>query len=64
MDGIETAELIMKTSRYNVQIIFLTGYSDPELMERAMKVHPLYFFLKPLNLPEFIRIVESFYSDK
>ena len=51
MDGIETAEKICSYSQ-NTQIIYTTGYSDEELLKRAILTEPHGYILKPLNNEE------------
>ena len=46
-DGIDVAEMILK--KYDIAVIFLSGHADYDLIERAKKVRPLAFLLKPLN---------------
>jgi DNA-binding NarL/FixJ family response regulator len=45
-DGITAAESILKQT--GISCIFLSGYDDQELVERAKKVRPLAFLLKPI----------------
>lgn len=59
MDGIEAAQKILSTTAHPVQIIFTTGYSDIEYRERAHKLNPAGFLVKPLNTKELIGIIES-----
>ena len=47
LDGIDVAEEILK--KYDIAVIFLSGYDDNEVIERAKKVRPLAFLLKPFN---------------
>jgi CheY-like chemotaxis protein len=47
LDGIEAARKI-KTKAYT-RIIFLTGLSDPEIVDRAKAVHPNGYILKPFS---------------
>lgn len=63
MDGIETVSKIKTESSGKIQYIFITGYSDIELKDRAMVLAPLDFLIKPINLPEMVRIIESFFND-
>ena len=50
-DGIEAAEMIRDV--WNGPIIFLTGNSEGHMIERAKKVLPAAYILKPLNVNEF-----------
>ena len=47
MDGIETAKLIM--NEFHVPVIYLTAYSDKDLLLRAMETKPLGYVNKPLR---------------
>ena len=47
MDGIETAEKIKEL--YNIPSLFLTAYDNDKVLERAMKVNPLGYLLKPFD---------------
>jgi len=47
LDGIDAAEKILK--EMGIPVIFLSGYDDPELVERAKRARPLSFLLKPIN---------------
>ena len=46
-DGIEIAEYINRNNR--IPFIFLTSYSDKTIVERAKKVNPAAFIVKPFN---------------
>lgn len=47
ISGIEAAAQI--TSRFGIPIIFMTGYSDSATMEKASRVKPLGYFIKPID---------------
>lgn len=47
LDGIETAQEILKN--YDIPIIFLSVYSDKEIINRAYEVNPAGYLLKPLT---------------
>ncbi len=55
LDGIEAAEQII--ARYNIPIVFLTGYTDPETAERARRLNPVGFYIKPVSLREIQKII-------
>lgn len=46
-DGIELAEII--NQKYNIPFIFLTSNADTQVVERAKKVNPYSYMLKPFN---------------
>lgn len=47
MDGIETAEIIKEM--YNIPSLFLTAYDNDATLQRAKKVKPLGYLLKPFD---------------
>ncbi|MGZ4057181.1 MAG: response regulator, partial [Bacteroidia bacterium] len=47
LDGVETAQLIHEN--YNIPVIFITSYSNSDIIERAKKVNPFGYFVKPFN---------------
>jgi len=47
LNGIETAGIIR--SRFNIPIIYLTGYSDDERLKRAQLTLPFSYLLKPVQ---------------
>jgi len=64
MDGLEAVSKIKEETGTATQFIFATGYSDLELKEQAMNLEPLDFLIKPINLPEMVRIIESSFSEQ
>jgi AmiR/NasT family two-component response regulator len=56
-DGIEAAAEIVK--KIKTQIIFTTGYSDPETIQRAQQVKPLAYLVKPFEMSELISIMKK-----
>ncbi len=61
MNGIEAVEKIKAVTIDTVKFMFTTGYSDAELMETSMKLGPIGFFVKPVNLSEISNVIESFF---
>lgn len=57
LDGIETALAIK--ALYKIPIIFMTGYSDEHIIEKAQMVKPLGYFIKPFNLDELRSLIDS-----
>jgi CheY-like chemotaxis protein len=47
MDGIEAAKIIRE--KLNIPIIFLTGYSDDNILERIRTIQSAQFILKPFT---------------
>lgn len=56
MDGIEAAGIIH--SRYNVPVVYLTSYTDEELLKRAKITVPFGYILKPFNARELHTTIE------
>ena len=57
MDGITAAEEIQKFA--DIPFIFLTAYSDPATIERAKKVGPFGYFIKPFDNRELLVSIET-----
>jgi DNA-binding NtrC family response regulator len=57
IDGIETSRLISENG--DAKIIFITGYPDMETREKAGKINPLGFFIKPLNIEELVIFIKK-----
>jgi len=57
IDGIEAARIIKE--KMDMPIIFMTGYSDTFIQQRALSLNPLAFIVKPLNYLELKRIIEN-----
>ena len=60
IDGIEAAREI-KTA-LDVPILFMTGYDDQETRDRAGRIQPLAFLVKPLNFTTILEILETHFS--
>jgi len=59
MDGIEAAERIKAGAESPVRFIFTTGYSGTDCRERAFRLDPAGFLVKPVNIAELVSIIES-----
>jgi DNA-binding LytR/AlgR family response regulator len=55
-DGIELGEIIQLM--VNAPIVYVTSYSDPEIIERAKRTHPAGFIVKPFNTNDIHAMVE------
>jgi len=60
IDGIEAAAIIKPA--YKGKFIFITGYNDKDMNERAQKLDPIAYLIKPLNICEFESIIETNFS--
>ena len=56
MDGIETVEKIHDLVQ--IPVIYMTGYSNQEIKDRAIKTGPLAYLEKPVNVREIRHILE------
>jgi response regulator RpfG family c-di-GMP phosphodiesterase len=50
MDGIEAAGRI--NSQFNIPVVYLTAYTNPEYIERAKQTKPFSYLVKPFNQKE------------
>lgn len=57
MDGVEAAKEILSIAR--IPIIFMTGYSNPETREKAMRLKPLDYLIKPVAIQDLQPVIES-----
>lgn len=55
-DGIELGEIIKQM--VDAPIVYVTSYSDPEIIERAKRTHPAGFIVKPFNTNDIHAMVE------
>ena len=55
-DGIELGEII--NQMFDVPIVFVASYSDPSIIERAKRINPAGFIVKPFNTNDIHAIVE------
>ncbi|WP_143962843.1 LytR/AlgR family response regulator transcription factor [Litoribacter populi] len=55
-DGIELGEIIKQM--IDVPIVYVTSYSDPTIIERAKRIHPAGFIVKPFNTNDIHAMVE------
>ena len=60
IDGIETAEQITKT--LNTTIIFMTGYNESSIFERAQKINPAGYLEKPVEIYDIKPIIDSIFN--
>lgn len=55
-DGIELGEIIKQM--IDVPIVYVTSYSDPTIIERAKRINPAGFIVKPFNTNDIHAMVE------
>jgi CheY-like chemotaxis protein len=57
MDGIEAASILRE--KCDCKIIFMTGYQDREYREKAMKLEPLAYLVKPVKASDIDSILQG-----
>lgn len=57
VDGIEAAERIR--SRFDVPVVYVTAFTDPESLERAKRTEPYGYVAKPFSLSELRSTIET-----
>ena len=57
IDGIEAAERII--AKKNIPVIFLTGYTEAVLKERAEHLNPAAYFHKPTGSDQIKEVIDS-----
>lgn len=63
LDGIAVAETVK--SELDIPVIFLTAFSEDQIIERAKKVEPLGYILKPFQDNEIKAVIEvAFYKNE
>ena len=60
IDGITAAERIKE--KLKIPIIFMTGYEEPEIYERAQKTKPVAYLTKPVEIWDLKPIFESIFN--
>ena len=64
MDGIDATASILDFRK--IPVIFITGYDTPDYRERAAKLNPLGYYLKPVTSDKFDEIkakIEMYFSE-
>ncbi len=57
IDGIEAAEQINES--IVIPIVFMTGYTNQDFVERTKNLRPVYYLNKPIRIKDMERIIES-----
>lgn len=60
IDGIDAAEKI--TDSLNIPIIFMTGYNESSILERAQKINPVGYLEKPVEIYNIKPIIDSVFK--
>jgi two-component system, response regulator PdtaR len=58
IDGIEAAAAIK--AKADIPVIFMTGYDDIEMKERAAKTKPLGYLIKPFDVTDLINVIKLY----
>jgi len=61
LDGIEATERIQ--TKHNIPVIYITGNSDPQTIERAQKTYHLAYLNKPVDFQSIKKIFKEFEQD-
>lgn len=61
IDGIDAAYGIKK--QCDIPIIFLTAFSNQEILERAKPLNPLSYLIKPITIPEFVSVIKPIFFE-
>jgi CheY-like chemotaxis protein len=62
VDGIEAAEML--NEKCVVPVLFLTGYDNDEVRQRAMKTNPVWYLTKPYSLETLENMLNKVNSEK
>jgi two-component system, response regulator PdtaR len=60
IDGIEAAKEII--DRDNIPIIFMTGYDENSIFDRAQELHPVAYLHKPVDISDLNPILEFIFK--
>lgn len=60
LDGIEVAEIILSNKK--IPIVFMSGFSSTDIIDRASQLNPLAYLTKPFSLAELQSIVDSYFE--
>ena len=60
-NGIDVMMKIRETTPI-LPIVFLTGYEEDSIKQRALPLKPLGFFIKPIDVDEVSRVIETFFN--
>jgi CheY-like chemotaxis protein len=56
MDGVEASEKIR--SRFNIPVVYLTAYSDDNILDRAKRTEPFGYIIKPFDEKDLYSSIE------
>jgi len=63
MNGVDTIESIYKNKQNNklrqIPVIFITGYADKEIEQRAEELKPVAYIYKPFDIQELVNKVKK-----
>ncbi len=60
MDGIETTRAILK--RWDIPIIFMTGYPTPDVCKQVAELKPAAFFEKPVSRGDIKAVLDDLFE--
>lgn len=62
VNGLEAARQIH--SRFSIPIAFITGYTDPQLIDCVPEIDCIGIFVKPVNINELIDRIKTFFDSR
>ena len=62
MSGLELSEKAQK--EYNIPFIFISAFSEKEIVDRAMKTNPVAYLLKPIQDNELENYIKDVFGEK
>lgn len=60
LDGIETAKKIQES--LDIPVLFMTSYLESALRERAMKLNPLGYLIKPVKMQDIQKALSTLFG--
>jgi len=60
IDGIDAAKVI--TDKMHIPIIFITGFNETKIYERAQNLKPIAYLQKPFDIWQITDIIESLFK--
>jgi CheY-like chemotaxis protein len=60
MDGFTLYEAILGSEKFRaIPFVFITGYNDPQAVERVTRLGAVAYVMKPYNLDDLLRVVKG-----
>ena len=59
MSGVETIESIYENTKKKTPVIFITGYADKEIEQKAESLKPVAYIYKPFDISELVNKIRG-----